>query len=103
MTRTLAGYNAGATEKMTCYQKGCEGVSITVVLGRLLKINQMIDVVGRIVLIPGGLVKLFELEENCECPQCHTHPTHVIVASIGGGQKPLVFGCDLETIQKWVQ
>jgi len=96
MTEALWRYHAGTNVKMTCYQEGCEGVSIPVVLGKKDHIHPMFTGNGRFRWTPDRSVKSFKLPKHYRCPKCNTLFASVIIVSIGCGGKPVIFGYNPE-------
>ena len=98
MPEALRRYHAGASVEMTCYQEGCERVSIPVVLGKKGSISPMFDGKGRFNWVPDRPVKLFYLTKSCICPNCKTLFTAVVIVSIGGRGRSIIFGYNPEAI-----
>lgn len=96
MTEVLWRYHAGTNVEMTCYQEGCEGVSIPVVLGEKGYIHPMFTGNGRFRWAPDRPVKSFKLPKYCRCPKCNTLFTSVIIVSTDCRGKPIIFGYDPE-------
>ena len=105
MPKALSQFEAGKKVEMTCYQKGCKGVLISVILGEEYEINPSFirsGGVGRLGWNPDSETKGFNLGKSlggsgyCNCPNCKTLFGEVIIISNGRGKKPIIFGYDPE-------
>ncbi|HTW96489.1 MAG TPA: hypothetical protein VMD74_02395 [Candidatus Methylomirabilis sp.] len=101
----MAHFKKGSKVKISCYQKGCEGVSMTVTLGEEERIHPSFvqgGGVGRFQWSPNTVAKLFNLGESLggsgylNCPHCRTLFGNVTIVSSGRFKKATIFGYDPE-------
>lgn len=95
----------GSKVNITCYYKGCEGVSIPVTLGRVeTEVNPRFiaeNTIGTIEQDPKSTVKGFSLSKrfggsgDCKCPKCGALFVEVLVV-LHGHRKRILFGYEAE-------
>ncbi len=101
MPKALARYQPGLEVEMSCYQSGCEDVSIPVTLGGEFPVHPDFVVtysLGSMHRDEGTAAKGFSLSERfggsgyCKCPGCNTLFGAVVIISNGSGKPASIFG-----------
>lgn len=97
MAKKLSEYNSGDKVEMMCYQIGCKGISIPVVLGNEERIEPgtWFTDAGRFHWPKNTQRKVFGLKEYCRCPNCRTLLGSVNIVGVNK-ENPFIFGYDPE-------
>ncbi|MCK4553704.1 hypothetical protein KAU19_01955 [Candidatus Parcubacteria bacterium] len=107
MPKALSQFEAGKKVEMICYQKGCKGVLISVILGEEYEVNPSFirsGGVGRLSWCPDSEAKGFNLGKSSlggsgcrNCPKCNMLFGGIVIISNGRGKEPTIFGYDPES------
>ncbi len=102
-TKSWVHFKEGDQVKISCYQAGCENISIPATLGEEYEIHPTFIQcrgVGRLRWSPHARAKGFIVRkpygeiDRYICPRCQTLFGKVIVISKGRGSNPIIFGYD---------